>query len=62
MKVARLLPKKADYRMRAHINPLSSTTFPYPAHHTYVDWKNHYPKYFGMSSEQNTSIITCNTV
>jgi len=42
-KLGRLIPKKADYRMRAHINPLSSTTFPFPAHHTYVDWRAHYP-------------------
>jgi hypothetical protein len=24
----RLMPKKADFRMRAHINPLSDTPFP----------------------------------
>lgn len=47
MKLGRLIPKKADYRMRAHINPLSSTTFPFPPHHTFVDWRCHYPAKFG---------------
>ena len=61
MKGARLIPKKADYRMRAHINPLSSTTFPFPPHHTFVDWKKHYPLKFGGSSEDNFQ-ITCNTI
>jgi hypothetical protein len=27
-KKQRLMPKKADHRMRAHINPLSDTPFP----------------------------------
>lgn len=62
MKAARLLPKKADYRMRAHINPLSSTTFPYPPHHSYIDWRPHYPLKFGLSEQENTTLITCNTV
>ena len=53
VKMGRLMPKKADYRMRAHINPLSSTTFPYPPHHTYVDWKAHYPLKFGASKKEN---------
>lgn len=59
--MGRLMPKKADYRMRAHINPLSSTTFPYPPHHTYVDWKAHYPLKFDASKKENEE-ITCNTV
>jgi tRNA (guanine-N7-)-methyltransferase len=50
MKLGRLIPKKADYRMRAHINPLSSTTFPFPPHHTFVDWRSHYPAKFGCSA------------
>ena len=54
----RLMPKKADYRMRAHINPLSSTTFPFPPHHTYVDWKAHYPKMYGESKELNHQVQT----
>jgi len=47
VKTDRLMPKKKDYRMRAHINPLNSTPFPIPAHHTYVDWRAHYPLKFG---------------
>ena len=48
-KEERLLPKKKDYRMRAHINPLNTTPFPYPPHHSYVDWQAHYPLHFGGS-------------
>lgn len=61
MKTGRLIPKKADYRMRAHINPLGSTTFPFPPHHTYVDWKAHYPLKFGGTAEDNLK-VSCNTV
>ena len=59
--MGRLMPKKADYRMRAHINPLSSTTFPYPPHHTFVDWKAHYPKFYGGTSSEN-HLVSCNTI
>ena len=44
-----MIPKKKDYRMRAHINPLNTTPFPYPSHHTFVDWKAHYPLHYGGS-------------
>lgn len=47
--------------MRAHINPLGSTTFPFPPHHTFVDWKAHYPMKFGGTKEDNFK-VTCNTV
>jgi tRNA (guanine-N7-)-methyltransferase len=47
--------------MRAHINPLGSTTFPFPPHHTYVDWKAHYPLKYGGTTEDNLK-VTCNTV
>lgn len=40
------LPKKADYRMRAHCNPLSDTAFPFPLNPNYVDWCKFFPKYF----------------
>lgn len=46
--------------MRAHINPLNSTPFPYPPHHTYVDWRMHYPAVFGLR-DQNT-VVYANTV
>ena len=51
VKEERLLPKKKDYRMRAHINPLNTTPFPYPPHHSFVDWRAHYPLHFGGSAE-----------
>lgn len=46
------LPKKADYRMRAHCNPLSDTAFPFPLNPDYVDWSKMYPYYF-KSSKNN---------
>ncbi len=61
VKADRLLPKKADYRMRAHINPLNTTNFPYPHHWSYVSWKEHYPLLFGGSETENQE-IHCNTV
>lgn len=47
--------------MRAHINPLNTTPFPFPPHHSYVDWKGHYPLHFGGSPEDNHKVY-CNTV
>jgi tRNA (guanine-N7-)-methyltransferase len=55
------MPKKADYRMRAHINPLNTTPFPYPQHHSFVDWKAHYPSMYGGSKKENEE-VNCNTV
>jgi len=52
----RLMPKKADYRMRAHINPLNDTPFPYPTNPDYVNWKLHFPKFFGGTDEENQKI------
>jgi tRNA (guanine-N7-)-methyltransferase len=46
VKVERIMPKKAEYRMRAHINPLNTTPFPFPPHHSFVDWKSHYPAFY----------------
>jgi tRNA (guanine-N7-)-methyltransferase len=51
MKLIKGLPKKGDYRVRAHINPLNISTFPFPQHHSYVDWKEHYPKLLGNKVE-----------
>ena len=57
VKKPRLMPKKGEFRMRAHCNPFNSTKFPLyvtsspltPAH---VDWSLHY--------EQN-EVIYCNS-
>lgn len=46
--------------MRAHINPLNSPFFPFPGHPKYVDWKQHFPKYYGGNDEENVK-IHCNT-
>ena len=45
------MPKKADFRMHAHCNPLIETMFPYPLNPDYVDWGVHFPSYLGMSED-----------
>lgn len=37
------LPKKRDYRQRAHCNPLSDRNIPYPLNPDVVDWTEFYP-------------------
>jgi len=38
------MPKKAFYRARAHVNPLShNNAFAYPAHPAVMDWASLYP-------------------
>ena len=51
------MPKKADHRMRAHINPLNSTEFPFPLNTNYVNWSLHYPLFFEGSQEENEKIF-----
>jgi len=45
-------PKKADYRQRAHCNPLSDSYIEYPIAPGHVDWSQHYPEIFGVVSEE----------
>lgn len=47
--------------MRAHINPLNTTPFPFPTHHSFPDWKAHYPLHYGGTIEENHKAY-CNTV
>lgn len=44
-------PKKADYRQRAHCNPLSDNIDEYPATPDHVDWAVHFPKVFGRPED-----------
>ena len=37
------LPKKRDYRQRAHCNPLSDRHIPYPLNPSVIDWSDIYP-------------------
>ena len=37
------LPKKADYRQRAHSNPLSDRAIPYPISPDAINWEEFYP-------------------
>ncbi|KAL8425407.1 hypothetical protein Efla_003635 [Eimeria flavescens] len=42
-------PKKAEYRQRAHCNPLADSFLTYPPSPDFVDWSRHFPKIFGVS-------------
>ncbi|KZO96745.1 tRNA-methyltransferase [Calocera viscosa TUFC12733] len=41
-----LLPKKRNYRQRAHANPFSDHSLQYPLAPSMMDWSPHYPAYF----------------
>jgi len=55
-KKKRLMPRKADFRMRAHINPLNDTPFPCPLNPDYADWKLHFPLFYGGTEEDNQKL------
>ncbi|KAF4675707.1 tRNA (guanine-N(7)-)-methyltransferase [Perkinsus olseni] len=59
----RFKPKKADFRQRAHCNPLSDPLMVYPVSPRHVDWSMHFPKYFhtNRSQEECEQTIFCNT-
>ncbi len=50
------MPRKRDFRMRAHINPLSETRFPFPKTPDYLNMRIHYPLFFGGTQEENEKI------
>lgn len=54
------MPKKSKYRMRAHINPLNRVNFPFPLTPNHVNWKLHYPLFYGGSNKENENIY-CNS-
>jgi hypothetical protein len=37
--------------MRAHINPHQITYYGYPLNPDFVDWRVHFPKYFGITDK-----------
>lgn len=43
-------PKKADFRQRAHCNPLSDFVDCYPISPDHVDWSVHFPDVFGAAA------------
>eukprot|EP00439_Symbiodinium_sp_Y106_P077992 s2628_g16.t2 len=45
-------PKKADFRQRAHCNPLCDWGDCYPASPDHVDWSVHFPSFFEGSLER----------
>ncbi len=52
-------PKKADYRQRAHCNPLNDWASPYPRSPDHVDWSVHFPDMDLLASEEPK--LQCNT-
>jgi len=48
-------PKKADFRQRAHCNPLSDFVDKYPMSPDHVDWSVHYAEMFADTSERSGS-------
>mmetsp|Transcript_21214 Transcript_21214/g.41487 ORF Transcript_21214/g.41487 Transcript_21214/m.41487 type:complete len:322 (+) Transcript_21214:35-1000(+) len=44
-------PKKADFRQRAHCNPLSDFVDCYPISPDHVDWSVHFPDVFGAAAD-----------
>lgn len=46
-------PQKKYFRQRAHANPLSDPTFPYPLTPHHVDWNSLYPQYFPVNSQHS---------
>lgn len=57
-KKVRLMPRKREFRSRAHINPLNETEFPTPLNPDYVNWRIHYPKFFGGQKEEYGKVFT----
>ena len=54
------MPKKSNFRMHAHINPLSAPQFPVPFKPSYVDWSLHFPAAYGVA-DNNGDKVVCNT-
>eukprot|EP01054_Gregarina_sp_Poly1_P009878 Gregarina_sp_Poly_1__9877@NODE_640_length_7000_cov_184_134574_g489_i0_p5_GENE_NODE_640_length_7000_cov_184_134574_g489_i0NODE_640_length_7000_cov_184_134574_g489_i0_p5_ORF_typecomplete_len153_score20_19Methyltransf_4/PF02390_17/7e12Methyltransf_31/PF13847_6/5_5e05Methyltransf_25/PF13649_6/0_00043DOT1/PF08123_13/0_00037MTS/PF05175_14/0_00058CMAS/PF02353_20/0_00068Methyltransf_23/PF13489_6/0_003Methyltransf_12/PF08242_12/0_0038MetW/PF07021_12/0_0083FmrO/PF07091_11/0_031Methyltransf_11/PF08241_12/0 len=54
-------PRKAQYRQRAHCNPLSDAYIGYPPSVEYVDWSVHYPAFFRAGESNTKSSLALNT-
>jgi tRNA (guanine-N7-)-methyltransferase len=48
-------PKKADFRQRAHCNPLSDFVDKYPVSPDHVDWSVHYAEFFAATAGSSGS-------
>ena len=42
------MPKKAQHRMHAHINPFNPLSIAFPLNTNFVDWSTHYPALYGL--------------
>lgn len=49
------MPQKRFYRARAHSNPLSDSHFPVPISPSHVDFSLHYPQFFPLSGQADSS-------
>ena len=45
------LPRKKNFRQRAHCNPLADSQFDAPAHPGDVDWRAHFPEFFAKRAD-----------
>lgn len=51
------MPKKLSYKkVRAHLNPLDDTLYPYPLNPNFVNWKIHYPSFFDTKNEKTPEV------
>ncbi|SJK85884.1 tRNA (guanine-N7-)-methyltransferase [Babesia microti strain RI] len=55
-----VIPRKADYRQRAHCNPLSDSLIPYPITPRHTPWHLYYPR-LNTGNDYTTDIISLNT-
>eukprot|EP00345_Euplotes_harpa_P002700 CAMPEP_0168332192 /NCGR_PEP_ID=MMETSP0213-20121227/8812_1 /TAXON_ID=151035 /ORGANISM="Euplotes harpa, Strain FSP1.4" /LENGTH=272 /DNA_ID=CAMNT_0008336171 /DNA_START=301 /DNA_END=1120 /DNA_ORIENTATION=+ len=51
------MPKKTNYRMRAHINPLNEFKHPIPPSPEWVDWSVHFPAFFGILDNNEDKLV-----
>ena len=59
-------PKKSLHRQRAHINPMNDTPYPLyvffiidsPLNPRWVDWRIHFPLFYGLGHDENKKIFT----
>jgi len=51
-------PKKADFRQRAHCNPLADFGKSIPKTPKHVNWADHYPKIFGEEEKYEVKVNT----
>ena len=51
------LPRKKNFRQRAHCNPLADSQFDAPAHPGAVDWRAHFPEFFAKREDAGEEAV-----